>query len=100
SSVVFFGVYSLLLSISILKVHLFYIVVRLMHKMDLLKPFNTFVAKQISRISYYTLSIGLLGYIARQLTKGLTHYGLVTDNLNQFWTDNQAFILTGTVIYI
>jgi len=100
NSVVFFGVYSLLLSISILKVHLFYIVVRLMHKMDLSKPFNTFVARQISRISYYTLSIGLLGYIARQLTKGLTHYGLATDNLNQFWTDNQAFILTGTVIYI
>jgi len=100
NSVVFFGVYSLLLSVAILKVYLFYIVVRLMHKMNLSKPFNTFVAGQISRISYYTLSIGLLGYIARQLTKGLTHYGLVTDDLNQFWTANQAFILTGTVIYI
>lgn len=68
--------------------------------MDLSKPFNTFVAKQISIIGYYTLSIGLLSYIARQLTKNLMHHGIVTDNLNQFWTDSQAFILTGAVIYI
>lgn len=96
----FFAIYSCILTISILKAFLFYIVIRLMHKMDLSKPFNTFVAKQISNIGYYTLSIGLLSYIARQLTKNLMHHGIVTDNLNQFWTDSQAFILTGAVIYI
>jgi hypothetical protein len=97
---VYFGIYSFILFISILKACLFYIVIRLMHKMDLLKPFNTFVAKQISQISYYTLSIGLISYIARQLSKNLMHHGLVTDNLNQFWEDSQAFILMGAVIYI
>ena len=71
-----------------------------MHKMDLSKPFNTFVAKQISQISYFTLSIGLFSFIARQLTKSLTHYGFVIDNLNQFWADSQAFIVMGAVIYI
>ena len=97
---VFFGIYSFILFISILKACLFYIVIRLMHKMDLSKPFNTFVSSQISQISYYTLSIGLLGYIARQLAKNLMHHGFVTDNLNQFWTDSQAFIFMGAVIYI
>ena len=71
-----------------------------MHKMDLSKPFNSFVARQISQISYYTLSIGLLSYIARQLVKNLMHHGFVPDNLNQFWADSQAFILMGAVIYI
>ena len=71
-----------------------------MHKMDLSKPFDTFVARQISQISYYTLSIGLLSYIARQSAKNLMHHGFVTDNLNQFWVDSQAFILMGAVIYI
>ena len=71
-----------------------------MHKMDLSKPFNSFVSRQISQISYYTLSIGLLSYIARQLVKNLMHHGFVPDNLNQFWTDSQAFILMGAVIYI
>ncbi len=96
----FFGVYSFILSIAILKAYLFYIVVRLMHKLDLLQPFNTFVSDQISSISYFTLSIGLLSYLAKQVTKNLMHKGFVTDSLNQFWEDSQAFILMGAVIYI
>lgn len=100
SSLAFFGIYSFILIISILKAYLFYIVIRLMHKMDRSKPFSTFVTKQILQISYYTLSIGLLSYIARQLTKNLMHHGFVTSDLNQFWADSQAFILMGAVIYI
>lgn len=96
----FFKVYSFILTISILKACLFYIVIRLLHKMDLSNPFNTFVAKQISQISYYTLSIGLISYIAKQFDKNLMHHRIVTDNLNQFWTDSQAFVLMGAVIYI
>ncbi len=100
SKLAFFGIYSFILSISILKACLFYIVIRLMHKMDLSKPFNIYVSRQISQISYNTLLIGLLSYIARQLAKNLTNNGFVTDNLNQFWADSQAFILMGAVIYI
>jgi hypothetical protein len=100
SRLAFYGVYSFILIISILKACLFYAVIILMHKMDLAKPFNTFVARQISQISYYTLSIGLLSYIARQIVEHLMHYGFVPDNLNQFWADSQAFILMGAVIYI
>ena len=100
SKFIFFGVYGFILTIALLKACLFYIVIRLMHKLDLSKPFNTFVARQISLMSYYTLSIGLLSYIARQITKSLTHYGFIIDNLNQFWEDSQAFILMGAVIYI
>lgn len=100
SKLVFFGIYSFILIISVLKAYLFYIVIRLMHKMDLLKPFNTFVARQITQMSYYTLSIGLLSYIASQLSKNLMHQGFVTDGLNKFWADSQAFILMGAVIYI
>ncbi len=100
SKLIFFGIYSFVLIISILKACLFYIVIRLMHKMNLLKPFSTFVARQILHVSYYTLSIGMLSYIARQLTKNLLHYGFVPESLNQFWADSQAFILMGAIIYI
>lgn len=100
SRLAFFGIYSFILIISILKACLFYIVIRLMHKMELSKPFNSFVSRQISLISYYTLSIGLLSYIARQSAKTLMHHGFVPDNLDQFWADSQAFILMGAVIYI
>ncbi len=96
----FFGMYSFILSIAILKAVLFYIVIRLMHKMDLQKPFSSFVSKQIMLLSSYTLSIGLLSYLARQNAKNLMHHGLVTGNVNRFWEDSQAFILMGAVIYI
>ncbi|MBK7870574.1 MAG: DUF2975 domain-containing protein [Saprospiraceae bacterium] len=100
SRLAFFGVYSFILTIAILKPCLFYTVIRLMHTMNLSKPFSNFVSRQILLISYYTLIIGLLSHIARQVTKNLMHHGFVTDNLNQFWEDSQAFILMGAVIYI
>lgn len=100
SKLAFFGIYSFILIIAVLKAGLFYAVIKLMHKMDLSKPFNTFVAKQILQISYYTLSIGFLSYIARQIVKSLHHHGFVPNNLNQFWADSQAFILMGGVVYI
>lgn len=96
----FFGIYGFILSISILKVFLFFIVIRLMYKMDLTKPFNTFVSNQILKISYYTLSIGLFSFIANQVAKYLMHHDFATDSLSQFWVDSQAFILMGAVIYI
>lgn len=100
SKLAFFGIYSFIIIISILKACLFYTLITLMHKMNLLKPFDNFVAKQISQISYYTLAIGILSYFARQIEGNLTHYGFIPQNLNQFWADSDAFILMGAVIYI
>jgi hypothetical protein len=95
----FFSMYSFILFISIIKAYLFYIVIKLVTKINLSKPFNSFVSKQILQISYYTFSIGLLSYIARQIAKNLQHKGYSIDILNQFWEDSQAFILMAAVIY-
>lgn len=96
----FFSMYSFILVISVLKAYLFYVVIRMISKLDLLKPFNNFVAGQISKISYYTLSIGLISYLARETAKNLQHHGFEIDILNQFWADSQAFILMAAVIYV
>ena len=96
----FFGMYSFILVISILKGVLFYVVIRLVSKINLTKPFNNYVSRQISLMSYYTFSIGILSYIARETAKKLQHQGYFIDSLNQFWADSQAFILMAAVIYI
>jgi hypothetical protein len=96
----FFSMYSFILFISLLKAYLFYVVIRLLSKLNLSKPFNSFVSEQITQISYYTFSIGILSYIARQTVKNLQHHGYVIDNLNEFWADSQAFILMAAVIYV
>lgn len=96
----FYQMYSFILLISILKVYLFYIVIKLVSKFNLSKPFNSFVSEQITQISYYTFSIGLISYIAQQSAQNLMHQGFIINNLNQFWADSQAFILMAAVVYI
>jgi hypothetical protein len=96
----FYGMYGFVLSIAILKACLFYLVIMLLHKLDLSKPFSSFVSKKILQISYYTFSIGMISYIARESAKNLQHHGFASDKLNQFWADSQAFILMAAVIYI
>jgi hypothetical protein len=96
----FFSMYSFILAISILKAVLFYVVIILVSEINLTKPFNSFVSRQISLMSYYTFSIGILSYIARETAKKLQHRGYVIDSLNQFWADSQAFILMAAVIYV
>lgn len=100
SSWFFYVMYSFILVISVLKAWLFYIVIKLLLKLDLAKPFSSFVAKQITHISYFSLTIGLLSYMARQTTKALVQRGYSIDSLNQFWADSQAFVLMAAVIYI
>ena len=96
----FFSMYSFILVISILKAVLFYVVILLVSKINLSKPFSNIVSKRISQISYYTFSIGILSYMARQTAKNLQHHGLAIDTLNQFWADSEAYILMAAVIYV
>jgi len=97
---VYSGMYGFILTISILKAYLFYVVIMLLHKLDLLKPFNSFVAEQIKKISYITLGIGIFSLIAREISQNMTHYGIEIDKLNQFWEDGSAFLLMAAVIYV
>ncbi len=96
----FFCMYSFILVIAILKAYLFYVVIKLISKLNLSNPFNNFVLNQISQISYFTFSIGLLSYLARDSAKGFLHKGYEIDQLSQFWVDSQAYILMAAVVYI
>ncbi|MRT17273.1 DUF2975 domain-containing protein [Vitellibacter sp. q18] len=96
----FYGMYSFILAIALLKAIMFYTVIMLMHRMNLEKPFSSFVSNQISRISYFTFSIGLLSYIASGTARNLQKRGYDVDALGQFWVDSEAYILMAAIIYI
>jgi len=87
---IFFSMYSFIIVIALLKVLLFYTVIMLLLKLDLSKPFSSFVSSQISQISYYTLSIGIMCLIAAQTTKNLDHHGYDVERLYQFWNDGRC----------
>jgi len=96
----FFSMYSFILVISILKACLFYILIMLLSKMDLSKPFSPFVSGHITKISYYTFSVGILSFGARQTANTLLHKGYNISSLNQFWADSQAYIIMAAVVYV
>lgn len=97
---VFVGLYSFILFISALKAYLFYVVIKLLSRLDLAKPFSSFVSDHITRISYITVSVGIISYIAREVTRGLSHYGFDTSSLSPFWADSRAWILMAAVLYV
>ncbi|MBK6352616.1 MAG: DUF2975 domain-containing protein [Saprospiraceae bacterium] len=96
----YYCMYSFIMVISVLKAYLFYIVIKLLTKFNLSKPFSNFVSEQITQISYYTFAIGILSYVARQSANYLLHRGFEIDILDQFWEDSQAFVLMAAIIYI
>ncbi len=96
----YFSMYGFVISIAVLKAILFYIVIELLLKLDLSKPFSSFAAKKITQISSNAFSIGILSFVARQTAKNLSQLGYEIDKLNQFWVDSQAFILMAAVIYV
>src|SRR5690606_7275099 len=100
SSAAYYGLYSFILIISLLKAVLFYEVIKLTQTLKLDHPFTLAVARQISTISYFTLSIGLLSYIGRQFAKQVERSVFSTGSLDVFWNDSQAFVLMAAIIYV
>lgn len=96
----YFSVYSFILVISVVKAYLFYVLVQLVTSLNLAKPFSRLVSKYITRISYFTFSIGILSYIAKAYVKNLHQRGFNLNAVSQFWVDSQAFILMAAVIYV
>ena len=96
----FYGMYSFVIFIEVLKAILFYFVIELLDKLDLSKPFSSFVAKKILQISNITFTIGVLSLIATEVAKNLSNHGYEIDKLSQFWVDSQAFILMAAIIYV
>lgn len=100
STAVFYSMCSFVIVIAVLKAVLFYLLIELLLKLDLSKPFSQFVRRKILQISYYTFSIGILSYIAGETARNLSHHGYEVDKLEQFWVDSNAFILMAAVIYV
>ncbi|MCF8325257.1 MAG: DUF2975 domain-containing protein [Leadbetterella sp.] len=96
----YYGIYSFILAVAMLKAYLFYVVIELVSKLSLSKPFSEYVADKINKVSYFTFSIGLVSYIGKETAKHLQHRGIELNALNKFWADSEAFILMAAIIYV
>jgi len=96
----FIGVMSFVVVLSILKAYLFYLVVKIFMKLNLVKPFNVEIAKLIEKISFEAFAIAIVSIIAHQYTKRIIQYGYEVDHVEEYWDDTAAFLMMAAIIFV
>lgn len=100
SKLAFFWMYGFVLLVSFGKALLFYLVIELVQKLDLTKPFSRFTEYKITQISVFTFLIGLISFIAQQTANKLAMGEYEINNLTPYWVDSKAFLLMSGILYI
>jgi len=96
----YFGVMGFIIVLSILKAYLFYLVVKIFDKLNLVKPFNVEIAKLIEKISFEAFSIAIVSIIAHQYTNRLVQSGYEVSHAEKYWDDTTAFLMMAAIIFV
>ena len=96
----FLGVMSFIVVLSILKAYLFYLVVKIFMKLNLVKPFNVEIAKLIEKISFEAFTIAIVSIIAHQYTKVLIQSGYEVSHIEKYWNESAAFLMMAAILFV
>lgn len=96
----FIGVMSFVLVLAVLKAYLFYLVVKIFLKLNLVKPFDIEIAKLIEKISFEAVVIAILSIIAHQYTKQLIQNGYEVNEVENYWNDTTAFLMMAAILFV
>lgn len=94
------GIMSFIIALSLLKTYLFYLVIKIFLKLNLVKPFDAEIAQLIQKISYETFSIAIVSLVAHLYTKSLIQSGYEVSHIEKHWNDMPAFLMMAAIIYI
>ncbi len=96
----FIGVMSFVVVLALLKAYLFYLVVNIFQKLNLVKPFNIEIAKLIEKISFEAVTIAILTVIAQQYTIRLVDNGYEVSDVDNYWNDTAAFMMMAAILFV
>ena len=96
----FIGVLSFVVVLSLLKAYLFYLVVKIFMKLNLVKPFDVEIAKLIEKISFEAFAIAIVSIVAHQYTKMLIQSGYEVSHVEKYWNDTAAFLMMAAIIFV
>ncbi|MFZ9718690.1 MAG: DUF2975 domain-containing protein [Chitinophagaceae bacterium] len=96
------AVMSFAVLIAIMKAYLFFLVIWVFMKLNLVQPFSTDIAALISKMSTEALSIAAISFVARQYAKRLLQKGLDLDIVGKYWADagTLVFLMMAAILYI
>lgn len=96
----FNAIMSFMMVIGVMKAYLFYLVIKIFSKLNLVKPFSAEIAKLIENISFEALGIAIVSVVASQYTERLMGSGLEVSNVNEYWSDIATFLMMAAIVYI
>ncbi len=93
------GIVTLILSIAILKAQLFYTMIRIFLKIDLIHPFSKEIAKLISTLSYIAFEIGVFLAMARGCASWLIKRSFELEGLQSYLSGAFEYFLLSALIF-
>ncbi|MBP6184988.1 MAG: DUF2975 domain-containing protein [Saprospiraceae bacterium] len=96
----YIGLMAFIIVLAVLKAYLFYLVVKIFMKLNLVKPFTREIATLIEKISYEAFTIALVSIIALQYTQWIIESGYEVSQIEAYWDDTAAFLMMGAIIFV
>jgi hypothetical protein len=96
----YIGLMGFVVVLSILKAYLFYLVVKIFMKLNLVKPFNVEIAQLIEKISFEAFGIAIVSIVAHEYTKQLIQSGYEVSSIETYWDDTAAFLMMAAIIFV
>jgi hypothetical protein len=93
------GIGTLILSIAILKAQLFYTMIRIFLKIDLIHPFNKEIAKLIRTLSYTAFEIGVFLLIPRGCADWVIKRSFELEGLQSYLSGAFEYFLLSALIF-
>ena len=94
------GIMSFAIVLSLLKAYLFYLVVKIFMKLNLVKPFSIEIAKLIEKISYEAFTIAIVSTVAHQYTERLIESGYQVSLIEEYWDNIAAFMMMAAIVFV
>ena len=89
-----------IIAISILKAYLIYVVVSLLRKLNLIKPFSCEVSATISKITNFTFIIGIACLMTYFIFNKLSESGFNVGLVKRYCNDGDAYIVMSAILFV
>ncbi len=83
-----------------MQAYIFYLVVSIFKKLNLVRPFSEEIFLLISKISYFSLATGGIGILAQQFADQVVKNDVVIGQVIDFWEGRDAFLFMGGVVLV
>lgn len=96
----YINIASFIISISVLKTYLAFLVLKIFSKIDFEKPFTETTSNVLSKISHIALGTGIVAIIANEYGGRLIKRGLSLTNFQDYLGNSSEFLLLAGIIFI